>query len=253
MIDTHCHISRKYYDNIPELIDKIENSLVDRIITNGCDNESNLEVLELVSKYDIIYGAIGLHPTELSDSLDCDLMWLEKHINDDKIVAIGEIGLDYHYEGYDRVKQIYAFRKQLELAQKYNKPVIIHSRDAIEDTYKILSEYNIRGVIHSFSSSLEMAKKFIKLGFLIGVGGVVTFKNAKTIVNVIEGIDLKYILLETDAPYLSPEPYRGKKNDSSNIPIIASRIADIKNVSLLEVGKITTLNACRLFDLNYDL
>ncbi len=141
----------------------------------------------------------------------------------------------------------------MELASKYNKPVIIHSRDSIEDTYNILTEYKVNGVIHSFSSSLEMAKKFIKLGFYIGVGGVVTFKNAKNIINVIEGIDTKYILLETDSPYLSPEPYRGKTNDSANIPIIAKKIADVKNVSLSLVENITTNSACGLFDLSSNL
>lgn len=249
MIDTHCHISSKYYDDILSLMNKIKESNVDKVINNGCDIESNLEVLELVNKFDSMYGAIGLHPTELSMNVDSDLKWLEEHINDKKVVAIGEIGLDYHYEGYDKEKQIYAFRKQLELAVKYKKPVIVHSRDSIMDTYNILKEYDVCGVIHAFSSSLEMARKFIELGFFIGVGGVVTFKNAKSIISVIKGIDMKYILLETDAPYLSPEPFRGKKNDSSNIPLIAKKIADIKELSIEKVENITTLNASRLFDL----
>lgn len=249
MIDTHCHISSKYYDDILSLMNKIKNSCVEKVINNGCDLESNLEVLDLVNKFDSMYGAVGLHPTELSMDVDSDLKWLEEHINDKKIVAIGEIGLDYHYEGYDKEKQIYAFRKQLELASKYNKPVIVHSRDSIMDTYNILKEYDVCGVIHAFSSSLDMALKFIDLGFYIGVGGVVTFKNAKNIINVINGVDMKYILLETDAPYLSPEPFRGYVNDSSNIPIIASKIADIKGISIHDVKKDTTLNASRLFDL----
>ena len=253
MIDTHCHISSEYYDDISMLMDKIRASGVIKVINSGCDMKSNLEILNLISKYDGMYGAIGFHPTELSDNIDSDIEWLESHINDKKIVAIGEIGLDYHYDGYDKERQIYAFRKQLELASKYNKPVIIHSRDSIEDTYNILTEYKVNGVIHSFSSSLEMAKKFIKLGFYIGVGGVVTFKNAKNIINVIEGIDTKYILLETDSPYLSPEPYRGKTNDSANIPIIAKKIADVKNVSLSLVENITTNSACGLFDLSSNL
>ena len=249
MIDTHCHISCDYYSDIDNLIDKIKTSGVECVITNGCNKKSNLEVLELVNNYDSIYGAIGLHPTELSNNVDDDLKWVDEHINYDKIVALGEIGLDYHYPNYDKELQQYAFKKQLEIAEKYNKPVIVHSRDAIEDTYNILSQYNVKGVIHSFSSSLEMANRFIKLGFYIGVGGVVTFKNAKNIVNVIENIECKYILLETDAPYLSPEPYRGMKNDSSNIPIIAEKIADIKNISFDDVVKITSDNARRLFDL----
>lgn len=249
MIDTHCHISSEYYDDISKLMENIKASSVIKVINNGTSMKSNLEVLELINKYDDMYGAIGFHPTELSMNIEDDLSWLEDHINDNKVVAIGEIGLDYHYDDYDKEKQIYVFRRQLELAEKYNKPIIVHSRDAIEDTYNILSEYNVRGVIHSFSSSLEMAKKFIKLGFFIGVGGVVTFKNAKNIINVIENVDIKYILLETDAPYLSPEPYRGKKNDSSNIPIIAKKIAAIKNISVSLVENITTSSACSLFDL----
>lgn len=249
MIDTHCHITSEYYDDIYLLMNNIKSSLVDKVINNGCDMQSNLEVLDLVGKYDCMYGAIGFHPTCLPDNIDDVLLWLEEHIKNNKIVAIGEIGLDYHYLPCDKEKQIYAFKKQIELAIKYDKPVIIHSRDAIEDTYNILSQYNVKGVIHSFGSSLEMANKFIKLGFLIGVGGVVTFKNAKNIISVIENIDIKYILLETDSPYLTPEPFRGKKNDSTNIQYIAKKIADIMGVSLDTVVKCTTDNANRLFDL----
>jgi len=210
--------------------------------------KSNLEVLELVSKYDIVYGALGFHPTELDNFNDSELLWLEEHINDEKIVAIGEIGLDYHYDNTDKNKQKIVFRKQLEIAKKYNKPVIIHSRDASQDTLDILKEYNLKGSLHCFSGSLEMAREYIKLGYLIGVGGVVTFKNAKNIVNVIENIDLEYILLETDSPYLTPEPYRKYKNDSSYIPVIASKIAEIKDVDISVIEKTTNDNAMRLFD-----
>ena len=250
MVDTHCHISVNYYDNIDDLIEKIRLSGVNKIIVNGCDMKTNLEVLELVKKYDCVYGAIGFHPTELSSSLDDDLSWLEMHINYNKIVAIGEIGLDYHYDGYDKKKEQYAFIKQLDMAKKYNKPVIVHSRDAIEDTYNILKNYNINGVLHAFSSSLEMAKKFIDLGFYIGIGGVVTFKNARNIVNVVENISIENILLETDSPYLTPEPYRGNLNDPSNIPIIAKKIAEIKGIDISVVENITTDSADDLFDLN---
>lgn len=247
-IDTHCHISRNDYTDIPFLINKIKASGIDKIIVNGCDLESNLEVLDLVNKYDIVYGAIGFHPTELDSFKEEDLIWLEEHIDDDKIVALGEIGLDYHYENTDKVKQINVFRKQLEIAKKHNKSIIVHSRDASKDTYHILKEYNLRGSLHCYSGSLEMARDFIKLGYLIGVGGVVTYKNAKNIVNVIENIDLEYILLETDSPYLTPEPYRGLKNDSGYIPLIAKKVADIKGIDILEVEKTTNSNANRLFD-----
>ena len=247
-IDTHCHITGNDYSDIPFLIEKIRNSGVSKIIVNGTDMESNKEVLELVRKYDIVYGAIGFHPTELDKFSDDDLLWLEEHIDDEKIVALGEVGLDYHYDNTDKEKEIDVFRKQLDIAKKHNKPVIVHTRDANQDTYDILSEYELKGSIHCFSGSLEMAREFIKLGYLIGVGGVVTFKNAKNIINVIENIDLEYILLETDAPYLTPEPFRKYKNDSSYIPVIAKKIADIKNVNEEDVASITTENSCSLFD-----
>ena len=248
MIDTHCHITNSDYDDIPFLINKIRNSGVKKIIVNGTDMKSNLEVLELIKKYDIVYGALGFHPTELDDYMDDNLKWLDDHLDDDKIVSLGEIGLDYHYENTDKVLQLDVFKKQLEIAKKHNKPVIVHSRDAMQDTYDILKGYNLRGSLHCFSGSLEMAKEFIKIGYMIGVGGVVTFKNAKNIINVIENIDLEYILLETDSPYLTPEPYRKYKNDSSYIPLIAKKIAEIKNISLEEVEKTTNANAGRLFD-----
>ena len=247
-IDTHCHISKEYFDDIPNLIDKIVKSGVNKVIVNGCDMKSNFEVLELVEKYDIVYGALGFHPTELDDFSDEQLIWLEKNINNKKIVAIGEIGLDYHYDNTDKVKQKEVFEKQLQIASKYHKPVIVHSRDAINDTYNIISKYNVIGSLHCFSSSKEMAERFIKLGFYIGIGGVCTYKNAKEIKEVIKAIDLEYIILETDTPYLSPEPVRKEKNTPCNIPIIASYIASLKDIDLSIVSKVTSANASRLFD-----
>ena len=246
-IDTHCHIENQYYDNIDLLIEEIKKANVSKIIINGCDMKSNLEVLDLVAKYDIVYGALGFHPTELEEyNSDC-LKWLEVHIDDPKIVAVGEIGLDYHYDDTDRNKQIFVFKSQLEIAKKHLKPIIVHSRDAMQDTYDILSKYDLRGSIHCFSGSLEMAKKFIELGYMLGVGGVCTYKNSKTIKNVIKNIDLEYILLETDSPYLTPEPYRGLKNSSKYIPLIAEKIAEIKDTKVDVVGKKTTENANRCF------
>jgi len=245
MIDTHCHITSEYFDEIDKIIEKIKSVGVKKIIVNGCDMKSNLEVLDLVKRYDMVYGAIGFHPTELNN---CDLEWLEEHINDEKIVALGEVGLDYHYENTDKELQKNMFKKQLEIAEKYKKTVIIHSRDALQDTYDILKNYKVRGSLHCYSGSLEMAREFIKLGFYIGVGGVVTFRNAKNIISVIENISIHNILLETDAPYLTPEPYRGMKNDSSYIPLIANKIASIKEITVDEVVDITTTNANDLFD-----
>lgn len=246
-IDTHCHITNEDYQDIPKVIEEIKEAGVEKIIVNGCDMKSNIEVLDLVKKYDIVYGAIGFHPTELEEyNYEC-LNFLREHINDEKIVAIGEIGLDYHYDNTDREKEITVFRRQLEIAKEYHKPVIIHSRYAIQDTYNILREYNVRGSIHCYSGSLEMAKEFIKQGFLLGVGGVCTYKNAKVIKNVLEELDLAYFVLETDAPYLTPEPYRGMKNSSKYIPIIAKKIADIKGVPVEKVAVITGNNAEKCF------
>lgn len=247
-IDTHCHLFNEYYDDIEDIIRKCKDSGIKRIIVSGTSMKSNKEVLDLVSKYDMVYGTLGFHPTELKDFSYDDLEWLEEHINDKKIVAVGEIGLDYHYDDTDKGLQIDVLRRQLETAEKYNKPIVFHSRDAIGDTYDILKEYKLRGAIHCYSGSVEMAREFIKLGYMIGVGGVVTYKNSRVLKEVVKDIDLSYILLETDAPYLSPEPYRGTRNDSSNIPEIAKVIAELKDTSVLDVSRVTTENAEGLFD-----
>lgn len=247
-IDVHCHLDSNYYNDIDKVINNAKKNNVNKLICNGCNKKSNKEVIRLINKYDSVYGAVGYHPTELDDVNEKDYELLENLLSNKKIVAIGEIGLDYHYPDTNKEKQKYAFRRQLELAEKHNIPVIVHSRDAIQDTFDIMSEYNIKGVIHCFSGSVEMAKEFIKKGFLISVGGIITFKNAKNIIEVIKNIDLSYILLETDSPYLTPEPFRKEQNEPMYIPIIASKIADILNVSIEKVSSKTTDNAKRLFD-----
>ena len=249
MVDTHCHLYSEYYDDLDEIIDKIKKSGVRAIIVNGCDMRTNKEVLELVNKYDIVYGALGFHPTELDEFNDDDLLWLEEHINDDKIVAIGEIGLDYHYDNTDKEKQLYVFKRQLEIAKLYNKPVIVHSRDSIQDTYNILKESGNYGSIHCYSGSLEMAREFVKIGFCLGIGGVCTFKNAKNVVDVINNIDLEYILMETDSPYLTPEPHRGEKNDSSYLIYILDKISQLKGIDKDVVNTTINNNVRRLFDI----
>lgn len=247
-IDTHCHVFSEYYDNIDEVVNQCKKNNVNRIIVNGCDINSNKEVLELVSKYDIIYGAIGFHPTELDDFNDEYFEFLENNISNPKIVAIGEIGLDYYYDNTDKNKQKEIFKRQLDIANKYSKPIIVHSRNSIQDTYNILKEYNLFGSIHCFSGSVEMAREFIKIGYKLGIGGIITYKNAKNIREVVKNIDLSYILLETDSPYLTPSPYRGKINSPQYIPLIASTIADIKNISINDVSEVTTANAEEIFD-----
>ena len=247
-IDTHCHLFNEYYDNIDEIINKCKENNIKRIIVSGVDMKSNKEVLDLIKKYDIVYGSIGFHPTELDNFSYDDLVWLEEHINDERIVAVGEIGLDYHYDDTDKNKQYDILKRQLDIAQRYNKPIIFHSRDAIGDTYDLLKKYKLRGTIHCYSGSVEMAREFTKLGYMIGVGGVVTYKNSRILKEVVKDTDLSYILLETDAPYLSPEPYRGKRNDSSYMGEIAKVIAELKGVSTLDISRVTTENAEGLFD-----
>ncbi len=247
-IDTHCHLYKEYYNNIDDVINECKEVGVTKFIVNGCDMRSNIETIELANMYDDIYAAIGFHPTELADFKDEYFSWLEDHINDKKVVAIGEIGLDYHYNDTDKEKEIYVFRRQLDIAKKYNKPIIVHSRDSIQDTLDILKEYKLKGSIHAFNGSLEMAREFIKLGYMIGIGGVVTFKNAKNIKDVVNDTDLSYILLETDSPYLTPEPYRGTINSPKYIPLIAKCIGDIKGKSTTDILRVTADNASRLFD-----
>ena len=247
LIDTHCHLFFDYYDDIDEVIMRAKSEGIGMIIVNGIDRKSNEEVLNLVKKYDIVYGALGIQPQEVNNCNDNDILFIDKHINDDKIIAIGEIGLDYHYE-CDRELQKKYFIKQLELANKYNKPVIIHSRDCINETYNILKEYNVKGIMHCYSGSVEMARKFNQIGFLIGIGGIATFKNAVKVIEVIKNIDLEYIVLETDSPYLSPEPYRGSRNEPKNIKIIMEKICNIRGIEYNELSRIVQFNVVRLFD-----
>ena len=247
-IDTHCHIFSEYYDDIDKVISECRDNNIDKIIVNGSNIKSNIEVMELANKYDIVYAAIGFHPTELDDFKEKYFRFLEENINNSKVVAIGEIGLDYHYDNTDKEKQIMVFRRQLDIANKYNKPIIVHSRDSIQDTYNILKQYKVKGSIHCFSGSVEMAREFIKLGYKLGIGGIITYKNAKTIKEVVRDIDLSYILLETDSPYLTPSPYRGESNSPKYIRLIAEAIADIKDVSIVDISRVTTANAEAIFD-----
>ena len=246
--DTHCHIFKEYYSNIDEVLEQSENVGISRVINNGCSHKSNQEILELIEKYPNMYGALGIHPEVVDTYQEQELDFIIKHLNNSKVIAIGEIGLDYHYTKENKDKQIMLFSKQLEIAEKYNLPVIIHSRDATEDTIETLKKYHVRGVIHSFSGSLETAKIYLKMGFALGVNGVITFKNAK-LKDVIKEIDLKYLLLETDSPYLTPEPFRGKTNYPGNVSIIADFICNLNDISREELAFITNQNIKRIFDI----
>lgn len=250
-IDTHCHLSREDYNDIELVLSENRENGIEKIIISGCDRASIDESIELSMKYHDVYLTLGYHPSEASITIDSDLEKLENLIssNNLKIVGIGEIGLDYHYGKEDADLQKELFRKQMKLASKYKLPVVIHSRDATEDTINILKEFpNVIGDIHCFSGSVETARIYVEMGYKIGIGGVVTFKNSN-LYKVVEDVGVNNILLETDSPYLTPVPFRGKINSSKYIPLIAERIAEILNISVEEVSKATLENTYVLFDL----
>ena len=246
-IDTHCHIFKEYYENIDEVINEMKNNI---IIVSGYNSSSNKEVIELINKHSNVYGTIGLHPEEVNNISDSDLDYIINNINNPKIVGIGEIGLDYHYTSDNKDLQKQLFIKQMDIARKYNKTVVIHSRDAILDTLNIIKKFsNLKIVMHCYSSSLEVAKELIKMNVKLGIGGVVTFKNGIKLKEVVQNIPIENLLLETDSPYMSPEPFRGEKNRPYNCYFIAKKIAELKNISLKDVLSITTSNAINQFDL----
>ena len=248
-IDTHMHIGDDFGVQPDLYVKNATDAQVEVLIASFCEKDDIMLSTKFVEKYKNLYACIGYHPEVSNKIVEKDYEILEEMVkNNPKIVAIGEIGLDYYWNKDNKDKQREVFCKQLEIAEKLKVPVVIHSRDSINETYEILKKYKVSGVIHCFSGSLEMAKKFISLGFLLGIGGVVTFKNSK-LFEVIEKLELTNIVLETDSPYLTPEPNRGKTNESSNIFYIAQKIAEIKNIPLENVAKITTENAIRTFDL----
>lgn len=250
LIDTHCHLDKKDYEDLEKVIDNMQNNIM---IACADNLKSSFEVTELTKNYKNVYGTIGFHPTELDDFNTETLAQLEQLLQNKKIVGIGEIGLDYHYDNTLKELQEKAFRIQLDLARKYNLPVVIHSRDAASDTLRILKDYqDLKIDMHCYGYSVEVANELIRQNPKIkfGIGGVLTFKNSKTIKEVVNNLDLKYILLETDSPYLAPEPVRGTKNEPSNVKYVAEYLANMKEKSLEEIENITALNAAEQFDLN---
>lgn len=246
--DTHCHILSEYYPNITEVLENAQNVNINRVINNGCSNTSNIEVLELINKYDNMYGALGIHPEEIENYNEEDITFIEENLSNKKVIAIGEIGLDYHYTKENKEEQIKLFERQLALAQKYNMPVIIHSREATEDTINTLKKYKVTGVIHSFTGSIETARIYIKMGFLLGINGVITFKNSK-LKDVIKNVSIENIVLETDSPYLTPEPFRGTKNEPARVSNIADFVANLYGIDRDTLSRITNDNIKRTFDI----
>lgn len=247
-IDTHCHFFKDYYEDMDNIICKIKNRGIIALINNGCDSKTNQEVLSLLDKYDFMYGAIGIHPDYADNYNEDDLKYIMDNIGVEKIVAIGEIGLDYHYDNFSKEKQITLFKAQLKIAEKNNLPVIIHMREATNDVLNILKEYRVKGVIHCFTGSVETANILIKMGFFLGINGVVTFKNCN-LINTIKEIGIDHIVLETDAPYLTPVPFRSEKNDSSHVVDTANFIANSLGIDVKKLADITTNSAKSLFDI----
>ena len=246
--DTHCHIYKEYYENIDEILKRALESNINRVINNGWKSQSNKEVLALANTYNNMYVALGIHPESIDTYQKEDLTFIEENLSKPKVIAIGEIGLDYHYTKENKTLQIKLLESQLKIAETHNLPVIIHSREATEDTINTLKKYHVKGVIHSFSGSLETAKIYIKMGYLLGINGVITFKNSK-LKEVIKELPLEHLVLETDSPYLTPEPFRGKPNEPARIKEIATFISELKGISLEELARITNENIMRIFDI----
>ena len=248
LIDTHCHIYKEYYDDIDNIMNKIINANVYKIINNACNLYSCNEIIDLSKKYENMYIALGLHPEENLNELDDIIKLIRSNINNKKMVAIGEIGLDYNFNKDNKVDQKRIFEHQLELAEELNIPVIIHSRDATEDTLNILKKHKLKGVIHCFNGSVEVAKEYIKLGYKLGINGVVTFKNCK-LIDTIKQIGVNNLVFETDSPYLTPVPDRGKKNDPSYVNYIVGFLSKNLNMDKELLEEISNKNVKEIFDI----
>lgn len=248
IFDTHAHYDdERFSEDSEELLSSLEDKGITGVISCGVNAESSKANLRLAEKYPFIYAAVGYHGLNTGDLTDDYLDILKGLIKNEKVVAIGEIGLDYHYEKETRDIQLKIFREQIELANEYDLPVIVHDREAHEDTLNILKELKPRGVVHCFSGSTEMAKEIVKLGMYIGLGGAVTFKNAVKPVEVAKFVPADRLLVETDCPYMTPVPFRGKRNDSSLIPYTAGKIAEVRGVTAQEILDLTAENARELF------
>ncbi len=251
LVDTHVHLnSKKYRDNLEEVIQRALDNDVETMIVVGYDKETNRLAIELAEKYPFIYATVGFHPTDARYIKVEDYELLVKQLKHKRVVGIGECGLDFYWDKEFIDEQIEVFKRQIELSIQYNKPIIIHMREASEATYNVLSEYkNLKGVMHCYSGSPEMAKFFLDLGLHISLGGPVTFLNGHKPKKVAEMVPLDRLLIETDAPYLSPHPFRGKTNEPARVKLVAEEIARIKKLSYKEIAKQTASNAYKLFNI----
>lgn len=246
IFDTHSHYDDEAFDgDREELINTIIENDVVGVINCAADMKSVKTTIELTKKYPMFYGAVGVHPCSANEINEETIEKLRISAKNERIVAIGEIGLDYYYDDNPSKEiQKSAFRAQMQLAKELSKPVIVHIRDAHEDALKILEEFEeVRGIIHCFSGSVEIARKCVKIGYMLGIGGVVTFKNARRLVEVVKEIPMEHLLLETDCPYMAPVPHRGERNNSMYISEVIKKIAEIKSISEEEVANIALRNS----------
>ena len=256
LFDSHCHLDdEKFNEDREEVLENIFSSGVTKLISAGYSLESSKRALELSNSYSQIYTVSGISPNDIPENVEniqAEINEIEKLAKNEKVVGIGEIGLDYYWNKENRELQKYAFIKQIEIANKLHLPIVIHTREAVMDTIEILkaNPVNKKGVFHCCPLNSELIKEALKLGFYISFAGPVTFKNSKNANDVINLVPDEKMLIETDSPYLSPEPNRGKRNDSSNVRYIAEKIAKVKGYTLEEVAKITYDNACRIFEIS---
>lgn len=251
LVDTHVHLNAEQYEeDVEEVIERAREAGVGKMIVVGFDTETIERAMELVERYDFLYAVIGWHPVDAIDCTEENLAWIESLTKHPKVVGIGETGLDYHWDKSPKDVQIELFRKQIRLAKKLDLPIIIHNRDATADVVRILQEeeaHTVGGIMHCFSGSVEVARQCIDMNFMISLGGPVTFKNAKMPKKVATEIELEHLLIETDAPYLTPHPHRGKRNEPFYVTLVAEEIAKLKEITYEEVAEQTTANALKLF------
>lgn len=251
LVDTHCHLNHKdFNDDREDIFKEIEENM-EFVVNIGYDLSSSRKSVEYAEKYKNVYATVGLHPTDIGDEWNpiVENALLEMGKNE-KVVAIGEIGLDYHWMTKNESIQKQWFREQMEIARKLNKPVVIHTREATEDTVKILKEFpDLHGIVHCYPGSYEIAMEVIG-NYYFGIGGVLTFKNSKKMVEVVKKLPLERLVIETDAPYLTPEPFRGKRNLPEYVKYVVEKIAEIKGVSVEEVAKITNQNAKEVYKIS---
>ncbi|MED1607996.1 TatD family hydrolase [Cytobacillus kochii] len=254
LFDTHVHLNAEQYDeDLEEVIKRAREAGVEKMVVVGFDRPTIERAMELIEQYDFLYASIGWHPVDAIDMTEGDLIWIEELSKHPKVVAIGEMGLDYHWDKSPKDVQKDVFRQQIQLAKKVKLPIIIHNREATADIVEILKEENaaeVGGIMHCFSGSPETAKECIDMNFYISLGGPVTFKNARKPKEVAAEIPLEKLLIETDCPYLAPHPFRGKRNEPSYVKLVCEQIAEIKNIPVEEVAAITTENAKKLFAIN---